>query len=348
MLRDAKTSKVIKRDLTEPTVQSWKILGAIRFWLASIVMCGHLFRFIPNEGPINRLLLYFGQLDAVAAVMGFLVISGFSIAHSVHSNPQGYYRRRVIRVYPLYIIGLLAVVGLHLLLGPQVRVLQGDFHEPSQATLIGNFVFLQGFLVHPTNANGPLWTLGVEMFCYLWAPLLMRLHVRTLVALMMLSMIAYVVFPHLHIGFYSRLLFGLPVLFLFWAWVGGFILFLCRARIETGLILIVVGALALSLNNIGLTRYGVFTYILTVTMIIFADRIRVDERLASFASYLGELSYPLYIVHVPVFILIYALTGGPGGLVLAACALIGAMLAYHLVDLPIRRHFRRQAVTQKR
>ena len=171
----------------------------------------------------------------------------------------------------------------------------------------------------------------------------MRLHVRTLVALMMVSMIAYAVFPHLHIGFYSRLLFGLPVLFLFWAWIGGFILFLCRSRIETGIILIVIGTLALSLNNIGLTRYGVFTYILTVTMIIFADRIRIDEQLARFASYLGELSYPLYIVHVPVFILTYALTDRPGGLGLEGCALIGAMLAYHLIDLPIRRHFRRRA-----
>lgn len=319
----------------------------MRFWLASIVLCGHLVRFIPNDGLSNRLLLYFGQLDPVAAVMGFLVISGFSIAHSVHSNPRGYYRRRVIRVYPLYVIGLLAVVGLHLLLGPNVRVFQGDFHEPSQVTLMGNFVFLQGFIVHPTDANRPLWTLAVEMLCYLLAPLLMRLNVFALVALMMLSMIAYAAFPHLHLGFYSRLLFGLPVLFLFWAWVGGFILFFCSPRIEVGLILIVVGTLALSLNNIGLTRYGVFTYILTVTMIICADRFRIDERLANFAAYLGELSYPLYIVHLPIFILTYALIDRPNGLVLAGCALIGAMLAYHLVDLPIRRHFRRQAVARK-
>src|SRR3954447_15185767 len=66
-----------------PAPDSWKILGGLRFALAMIVLFGHLVRFVPDQGPINKGLLLFGGLGAAAAVFCFLVISGYSIAHSI-------------------------------------------------------------------------------------------------------------------------------------------------------------------------------------------------------------------------------------------------------------------------
>ncbi len=77
-----------------PAPDSWKILGGLRFALAMIVLFGHLARFVPDRGLINKGLLLLGGLGAAAAVFCFLVISGYSIAHSITVKPQGYFRRR--------------------------------------------------------------------------------------------------------------------------------------------------------------------------------------------------------------------------------------------------------------
>ena len=48
-----------------PAPDSWKILGGLRFALAMIVLLGHLGRFVPDEGAINKGLLLFDGLGAV-------------------------------------------------------------------------------------------------------------------------------------------------------------------------------------------------------------------------------------------------------------------------------------------
>ena len=322
--------------------QQWQILGGLRFYLASIVVCGHLFRFIPAKGIFNRALLGFGKLDAVAAVIGFLVISGYSIAHSAARQPDGYYRRRLIRIYPLYLVGVLSAVGLHLLVGPAIRVLDGEFLIPNASTIAGNLVFLQGFTVHPITANRPLWTLAVEVFCYLFAPLLLRLDSRKLLALMLISLGAYALFPKLHLDFYSRLLWGEPVLFLAWAWLGGFALYRKQVDPTFTLLLLFAGVFALSANQIAMTRFAPFTFALSVVVLGLAARIRVPDLFARLLGYVGEISYPLYIVHLPMLIFGYVVLGLRSGPALALLALLGAIAAYHLVDVPIRVRSRRR------
>jgi peptidoglycan/LPS O-acetylase OafA/YrhL len=323
--------------------QCWQILGALRFYLASIVVCGHLVRAVPDEGIINKALLWFGRMDPVAAVIGFLVISGFSIAHSVSTKPAGYYRRRVIRIYPLYLVGVLAAVGLHLLLGPHIVMFRGELGQPGAAQLAGNLVFLQTFLVQPIRANGPRWTLAVEVFCYLFAPLLLSLKARNLFALMCVSLLAYLVFPKLHLDFYSALRWGLPVLFLGWAWLAGFALYRQRAEVSFALLIIFLGTFALCANQIGLTRFAPFTFVLSVAVLTQSPRIRLPDVIAKVLGYAGELSYPLYIIHFPALVFGSVVLGLSNGLALVALAVLGAALTYHLVDAPIRLRSRRRA-----
>lgn len=82
----------------------WAILAGLRFLLALIVVGVHLARF---ANP-NSLICRMAHLGGFTAVIGFLVVSGISMAASVERRPQGFLGRRVLRIYPLYLAAVLA------------------------------------------------------------------------------------------------------------------------------------------------------------------------------------------------------------------------------------------------
>jgi peptidoglycan/LPS O-acetylase OafA/YrhL len=319
-----------------PAPDSWKILGGLRFVLAMIVLFGHLARFVPNEGPINQGLLIFGGLGAVSAVFCFLVISGFSIAHSITVAPRGYFRRRMIRIYPLYFLSILLALLPFLFTASPIRTVAGVFQMPQPGTIAGNLVLLQAFVVHPLDSNAPLWTLAIEVCCYLLAPLFVRAPRILLLAIIAISAIAYAAFPKLHLQFYSSLLFGLPLLFMVWAWLGGFVLYFHRADRRYWIAILCLGTLLFSTNRAFMTRFSIFTYVASVALILFSDGVRLPRKILKLLNYGGELSYPVYIFHVPVLILCYAVLGVRSSLILVAAVLLCSAFFYHVVDQPIR------------
>jgi peptidoglycan/LPS O-acetylase OafA/YrhL len=329
----------------EPAADGWKVLAGLRFYLASIVVCGHLFRFVPDDRFLNRALGNLGALDAVAAVFGFLVISGFSIAHSIKKSPVGFYQRRVLRIYPLYVCGVLASLVPFWFVGPRIATIDSVFTRPEPSLLAGNFVFLQGFVCGPLSANRPLWTLAVEVFCYLLAPLFMRLRTGLLLALIGISGSAYAVFPWLNLNFYSALLYGLPTFFLLWAWLSGFVFYRHRREPVFQIGLIGIGTLLFSVNVIFNTSFGIFTYVSSSLLVVFCDRLRLPAAVLRALNYLGELSYPLYVLHLPILIFAYAVLGVRSAPVMVALALLGAALFYHAIDWPLRRRNRARRPT---
>ena len=59
-------------------------------------------------------------------------------------------------------------------------------------------------------------------------------------------------------------------------------------------------------------------------------------------NYLGEVSYPLYLIHYPVFFLVYNgyFKEHPAfntGLVEVSIAIVAACLVLHLIERPLRR-----------
>ena len=320
-----------------PAPDSWKILGGLRFALAMIVVCGHLVRFAPDRGLVDQALLAFGEFGAVAAVFGFLVISGFSIAHSITVSPRGYFRRRMLRIYPLYLLGILLALLPFLFLPSPIRTPGGVFALSSAGTIAGNLVLLQGFVVHPIESNAPLWTLAVEVFCYLLAPLFVRARGVPLLAIIAVSAVAYAAFPKFHLDFYSQLRFGLPVLFMIWAWLAGFVVYFHRADRRYWIGLLCLGTLLFSTNRAFMERFSIFTYVASAALVLFSDGIRLPRNVLRVLNYGGELSYPVYIFHVPVLILSYAVLGIRGGPALVGAVLLASAFFYHAVDRPIRR-----------
>ncbi len=329
-------------NLQPPIANSdWKIQAGLRFSLAFIVVAGHLPRFVPAEGFWNKSLLKMGQFDAVTAVYCFLVISGYSIAHSIHNNPIGYYRRRLLRIYPLYACAILVALVPFLIHGPTIDTLGGTIDRPSLGNIAGNLGFLQGFFARPLTSNRPLWTIGVEVFCYLLAPLFVRMTSWQLLALTAISACSFIAHARLQLEFFSRYIYGLPALFLIWAWLGGFLLYRHRANPLYRILLLSLGVLLLCLNPTYNTKYSFFTYVGAISVVIFASELHLPKRLLDSLNYLGEISYPLYVFHAPFFLLFAGVLGFTSAPLLVGLALLGSIGFYHLVDKPIRLRGRR-------
>lgn len=76
--------------------QRWAVLGGLRFALAALVLVGHA-RYCT---PTYRWVQFLAQFGSFSAVLGFFLISGYSIAHSYDRRPDGFFRRRIQRLAP--------------------------------------------------------------------------------------------------------------------------------------------------------------------------------------------------------------------------------------------------------
>lgn len=321
----------------------WKVLAGLRFFLAWVVVCEHLKVYIPDAN--NNVFLIFSKLNALTAVFVFIFLSGYSIAHSVNKNPEGFYRRRIFRIYPLYFCAVIFSLIPFWVLGSTIEMSKGNVPQPELFTVAGNFVFLQTFLVGNMASNPPLWTLGVEVFAYIVAPLFIKLNNKAWIAIIGLSATLYATYPYFYKFIYPNLNrvphpasndYGISFIILLWAWLLGALYFREGDKLYSKIMLIAVGCLVLLLNQNYTGKVAIFTYTVSCLILIFSDRIKLPKAVLDIFNYLGDLSYPLYLFHVPTIIFGYAALGIKNSTTLAFLSLVISMLFYHVVELPLR------------
>jgi peptidoglycan/LPS O-acetylase OafA/YrhL len=285
----------------------WDVLAGLRFVLAFIVLISHLHLFYAQFAWINEVF----RFSAFTAVLCFLVISGYSISHSVANGTQGFYRRRFLRIYPLYLCALVATVA-HQLLVP------GGIHQINVPNLLGNVFFLQTFLVMPLVSNEVVWTLAVEVGCYLAAPLL---------CLAALSAGLFAAYPHTHwrVNYYAFNLHGEALLFLGWAWLAGFIFYRHRESQSSALYLLAAMVGLTTLNNMFTGPYQHFTILLTVLCLAGGGNFSMPAPIQKMLRFSGDLSFPLYLIHMPIFLACMSFHASIP--VMLAASVGGAMLA---------------------
>jgi peptidoglycan/LPS O-acetylase OafA/YrhL len=286
----------------------WDILSGLRFLLALIVAATHLSLYT-DSGPV-RVLAAFGAFEAI---MGFLVISGYSIGSSIQKRPEGFFLRRMERIYPVYLASIVIVA-----LANQSFA---KFH-------LADLLFLNQ-VVTGTSFVGPAWTLALEVWLYALAPLFLRLKVKTLQVISVGSFLLYSGYTVgrtlFHWTYYSGTSFGLNLPLLAFMWVAGFCLSLAKDHARRAFLLI--GALGIA--HIGLTLiiecghslkhhnmagfYADFvpellmrTGTLALVFLTFRyglTRVHVPKFLATSLRFAGDISYPLYLVHIPAYVL---------------------------------------------
>lgn len=309
------------------------------------------------------------------AVDFFFVLSGYVIARAYDRRLSTTMRfgpflgLRLIRLYPLFLVG--AGLGLVKMLA------QSHLHarfalDGGQLVLatVSNFLMLPYLLPYPHvfPLNAPAWSLSFELLVnLLYAWFLFRARTLWIAALAVAAAVVIVAGPIFYgtdrlIGgaAVDRLLFGLArVLY-------GFPIGMLLARLPAitarpsamaSLMLAAILLLCLALPLAGpssLARDMVFVLAGGPLLVWAGSRFEVPARWRRVAAFLGDLSYPLYILHYPI-VLGVAFIGARQGfappiiiVVTLVVVIAASVLAMRYYDEPVRswlskRYHRRQS-----
>ena len=130
------------------TTDRWSALAFARFLLASIVAVNHLAGYC-ELGALS----WIPKFGAFEAILGFLLISGYSVTSSYKAKPNGFLARRLFRLYPVYLTSIV----LTIFIGYTIQ----DAPIPSLTSLIINTLFLNQLLTN-SSLVGPAWSLSLE------------------------------------------------------------------------------------------------------------------------------------------------------------------------------------------
>jgi len=334
-----------------PGTSSWAFLALVRFVLAVAVFIGH-YALMVDKASLS--LFGFGFFAAVSAVYGFFILSGYSIAASLERKSAGFYGRRFIRIWPLYlsalIFGLLVVA---ILPNPFKFPLDEKYPEAiTWVSVVASFLMLQGILSGPFWICAVIWSLSPEWWWYMVSPLLKRLWVGILFVLMSVSLVQFIqmnwgfnLLWYLHsrqnnmhafnVAAWNQESFGSPITGLFWLWIAGFLYYRYRRSPLGFCILAFPCVLAFSFG-----RSVGFPCFATIFALVLCEDFKFSEKIMNFFDFLGDLSYPIYLFHVAVMALMVFL--GFQGLFVFALGVLGvSALSLYLVDYPARKIFRR-------
>ena len=318
----------------------WAVLAGLRCVLASIVVSQHL-GFVAYSTDLTRTLQTFGASEAV---LGFFLISGYSIAHSLsqHTDWRDYMRRRFWRIYPVYIGALvLGMVPIWLWGNPFTCATGSIGGATDFKSLILDLLLVQGVGFATIGLAGVAWSLSVEWILYILALGFRKMSTGFLAGIVAASALLFDIAPHfkpISQWAYWGLKDGLPLLMLCWLWIAGFLYY--RHKDSPAALPIFIGSVLAAIvlcDNSGLTRHGILTVAGTAALIGVARFVRLPKFSIKPLNYLGDLSYPLYLVHIPVMLCLYPQCYETLPWVFPTSIALVTLLFYHAIDKPLRR-----------
>ena len=371
----------------------YALLDALRGAAALMVVWYHFFEgFAFAEGTAITTFNH-GHLG----VDLFFMLSGFVISYAYddrwnsahnHLTLKEFFKRRLIRLHPMLIMG--AVIGLITFL------LQGGVKWDGTATpiswsivaLVLTMLFIPAYPGAPYDLrgngemyslNGPSWSLFFEYIGnILYALIIRRLGNRALAVLTTALGVAWCWFATTDVSGYDMIGIGwtldtanffgglLRMMFpfslgmllarnfkpvkikgIFWiAWAILFTLFSVPAFAKCG---------AVSIN--GLYEFACILFVFPAIVWLTASGEATGKASSAFCKFLGDISYPLYIVHYPVMYLFYAwlienkhYSLGETWPVVIMVFAINISLAYaclKLYDEPVRRWLTKRFINRK-
>ena len=310
--------------------------------------------------------------SSLLAVDFFFILSGFVIAYSYeeklrHGREQvPFLRLRIIRLYPLLLLGVMFGLARGAIL---LFEKTGHFIDNSLALdVLGSTFLIPRSLASETlffPINGPLWSLHFEVLAYI--AFYFFLHRAQNWQLFLIALVAsmgcfawaastYGAAPATGLldGRYEGYVFGLSRVSL--SFVAGTLLFrfrepLGRLRLPSGIWLAALLILPLMLPKpllhplvVLLLLVIAFPYVIAAGM-----RVTLEGGTKRIAAALGDVSYPLYVIHVP---LIWTMSGVLkrmqfgfedyvyNGIVILPTILVLSYMAFIWYDRPVRKYLR--------
>lgn len=301
---------------------------------AIAVLIGHVraLSFVPFEqsnADAAGKAFYFITGFAHEAVVIFFVLSGFFIIRSIHESAAArrfsigdYAFNRLSRLWVVLIPALFVSWGLDTIgltwfadtpaYQGQIEFMEGvsPVGKMGVLTLLGNTFFVQSILVPTFGSNGALWSLANEFWYYLTFPLIylsISSFYRSIGLRIALGMLA--------VGVLIFVVQGIALYFLIWLMGGVVYLALERFNLRFGNRWFIAATLAL----FGITLTGIrlrmtplvfndFSLGITTVLVLITlggKEIHLSA-LRKISVFLSNISYSLYVTHLPIAVLITA------------------------------------------
>ncbi len=255
----------------------------------------------------------------------FFVLSGFILTINYH-NMKGvkqFYINRFARIYPLYLFAFLLTVALMM-----------NARTPNITISFGNifttlFLIQSWFSNYAVSYNYPAWSLSVEAFFYLLFPFVIYLLRNQSLRKQLLLVFLFWLITQLVFGWMTYSTFGFGFSFYyplshlssFLMGVAGGKFFLSnpaflikntfRLELISVIALVVISYLIISRNIIFFKLYhnGLLApfFIMLIYTVTLSRRKIINAFNHKRLQYLGEISYGIYILQVPVLILVTGL-----------------------------------------
>lgn len=319
-------------------------LGMLKWIAAILVIYSHCFSVTGNgNDPLD--IVSHGQISfGGLAVAVFFFASGFYVTKSLLTRNSGkdYWISRLVRIYPAFIT-VLAVTTF--ILGPVVTSLSVTTYFQSSETyryLLYIFMVPQYYLpgVFESNpvsgiVNGPLWTMVLEMICYIgiflaWKLKLTNKKVFTWISVLIgiLSVVIFLVRPGV---IYTYHIYLRP----FFVFMVGMIYYIFQDKIVLHMkTLFIILVLSVMFVAFGYCDFAVVIFLPYILSVFIFNKIQIPERLGQ----LGNYSYFMYLVAYPIQQTLVHFNPGMGAMVNCLFSILLSMIigiaGYYLIEKP--------------
>jgi peptidoglycan/LPS O-acetylase OafA/YrhL len=305
-------------------------VGALRLFLAYGVVLGHDCGQLANYGLACDIRWAFNIVNG-RSVYFFYIVSGFLMSYvlelkysQTRNGTYQFYRSRFLRIYPLWWI--LVAVSAYLAAASwptnpfQVLGVTVLFESDWTAFMRARG-YLNVLLFPPFTEIG--WTLGAELTFYLFAPWLLRSDRAALIVFVGSAVTRVVVYYTIgrHAQTYvAWSYFFPPATFMFFL-LGHFArrVPLVGAAGPWPSVALLVAVLLLSYHGDRITDDGMISYSAAVMFAVALPGIFEATKNSRVFNWLGDLTYPLYLIHSLVLAQLYAnwwFIGSPGAMLL--------------------------------
>jgi peptidoglycan/LPS O-acetylase OafA/YrhL len=313
-------------------------MGYVRFLLALSVLLAH-------AGPLP----FVGRMaGGEVAVQCFFILSGFYMAlvlNEKYAAPWSFYWNRLSRIFSGYWVALAAAAALMLLSRyPWMGLLSEAGYSPVETVLLAVAnAFLVGadwllFIqseppLHQFLLIAPAWSLPIELAFYAIAPFVVRSWPRLLLLAGASIFARWLVAQHVSGGPWDYRFAPSEMVFFC---AGALAYRLKSISVHQAARLVAVAAIVIAVIGYESLRIGWAVYPLLALAAPFAlgARLPIEKTL-------GEASYMLYLIHVPVMAFLPFVLKGPAPVWLTLACSLAATAALHPIAAKLDRYARR-------
>lgn len=303
-------------------------MGLFRFFLALNVFLGH---FLINTH--------------VPAVESFFVMSGFYMSLVLNEKYIGkeksyflFIRNRFLRIYPSY-WAVLVLFVLFFLVKNQIQIsisLPSFFKVLENLTLITNSKYFFPLGNYTQNLiDAPAWSLGIEMIFYLIAPFVLRSKKLVFGALLLAFILNRLFIPAKFFEVFYLFFLGAISYLIYLKFKKTKLLGIFKSKFWVYFPLFLAVTFIIILVPAFPHFEGIIQKIYYLGLVAFIPFVFNVTSKLSLDKILGDLSYPIYICHAFVLVVL----GAANNIILSTTMVLAlSIIIYKLVDKPIQQY----------